>query len=763
MGESMDIFRLNNLYKLTKTSSRVAFAGSSVLFTGAVASQDGSNFEVEEVIVTAQKREQNLQDVPISITAITEESLSKLNIKNFADYVLQLPSVSSYQRRPGMGQIFMRGVSDGGNQNQSLTGPSVAIYVDDAPVTAIGDNLDVHIYDIDRIEVLTGPQGTLYGAASQAGNLRIITKKPINEFDAGANMGIESTSGGSGSNLLEGFVNIPLSQNSAIRLVGYRDKDGGYIDSVQDSITYPLSGITKTSANFVESDFNESVVEGYKAALRVNLSDSWTFDANLMSQQTETDGVWDHNPTALGDYNVSRFFDDSTDDDWSKFTATITGDLGFADLTFTTSTLDRDLEYLTDYSAYAAYSAYVEAYYTCYAYYYGDNCIDPSIQYENDTNQEIETREIRLTSKNQTKLNWIIGSFYTENTLDYNTQWRIPGILDALKVPLSVENYYQTDQVRVDEETALFGELYYQLTDQLKLTLGYRRFENETSLKGFVGTVFWPSYIGGTNRADNVNSRFSGKDSVSKFNLSYDINETTLVYLTLSEGYRPGGANRTTEVGATYDSDFLESTEIGLKTTLMDGRFRFNGAIYQQDWNDIQLAFFDPNISLLGLVDNLGQAESNGFEFDSRYIINDKATISVGYSSNDAELKENYFYRGTLRVAAGQDLPLTPDVKYNINLDYEVNENSFGQINYTFTDEMFNSDVFLGTREIQDSYSIVNASWTLVRGNKQLQFYVNNLTDETAELGRNYEDYVDLITVNRPRSIGIKFSWLLDK
>ena len=184
-----------------------------------------------------------------------------------------------------------------------------------------------------------------------------------------------------------------------------------------------------------------------------------------------------------------------------------------------------------------------------------------------------------------------------------------------------------------------------------------------------------------------------------------------------------------------------------MKTTLMDGRFRFNGAIYQQDWNDIQLAFFDPNISLLGLVDNLGQAESNGFEFDSRYIINDKATISVGYSSNDAELKENYFYRGTLRVAAGQDLPLTPDVKYNINLDYEVNENSFGQINYTFTDEMFNSDVFLGTREIQDSYSIVNASWTLVRGNKQLQFYVNNLTDETAELGRNYEDYVDLITV----------------
>ena len=111
----------------------------------------------------------------------------------------------------------------------------------------------------------------------------------------------------------------------------------------------------------------------------------------------------------------------------------------------------------------------------------------------------------------------------------------------------------------------------------------------------------------------------------------------------------------------------------------------------------------------------------------------------------------------------GEEIRTKVKKKYNINLDYEVNENSFGQINYTFTDEMFNSDVFLGTREIQDSYSIVNASWTLVRGNKQLQFYVNNLTDETAELGRNYEDYVDLITVNRPRSIGIKFSWLLDK
>ena len=201
---------------------------------------------IEEVIVTAQKRTESLQSVPISITALGSAELEDLNIDNFGDYVSQLPSVSFASRRPGQANLFMRGISEGGNSNQSLQGPSVAVYLNEQPVTAIGFNLDPHMYDIQRIEVLKGPQGTLYGAASQAGNLRIITNRPDPEkYAAGFDISAETISHGSDGYMAEGFVNVPLGDDAALRIVGYTDNDGGYIDAVSDSITYPLSGITQ--------------------------------------------------------------------------------------------------------------------------------------------------------------------------------------------------------------------------------------------------------------------------------------------------------------------------------------------------------------------------------------------------------------------------------------------------------------------------------------------------------------------------------------
>ena len=753
----MDIFRLEALNKAALSASRVAFVGSSVLFATSATADE----QLEEVVVTAQKREQNAQDIPMSISTLVGETLNELNIKDFADYVLQLPSVSSVQRRPGMGQIFMRGISDGGNSNQSLQGPAVAIYLDEAPVTAIGDNLDVHIYDINRIEVLSGPQGTLYGASAQAGNLRIITNKPTDEFDSGANFSLSTTDGGEPSNLVEGFVNIPLTDNAALRIVGFSDNEGGYIDAVSDSITYPLSGITRTNEGYVKSDFNEAMTKGYRAALRVDLSDSWTLDAKVMGQQTETDGVWDHEPERLGKYKVGRFFEDSQDDDWTKFSATITGDIGFADLTFTTSALDRDFEVLSDYSHYSV-NGYVEGYYTCYTYYFGD-CVDPSVQFENDTTQEVTTHELRIASKDNAKLNWILGTFYNESDLKYNSQWHVPTINPAAAVPTTKDLYYQTDQTRVDEETAHFGELYYQATDKILLTLGLRKFENETKLKGFVGTIWWPnSLYGSSTRPDNVNSGFKGDDTITKINLSYDINDKTLAYVTISEGYRPGGANRTTQLGATYEADYLENREIGIKHTSADGKFRLNAASYQMDWDDIQLGWFDSSISLLGLVDNVGKAESNGFELDATYLMTDKLQVSVAYSDNEATLKEDYLLRGAVEARAGQDLPFTPDTKYTLNINYDHSDTAFGQINYVKTDSMWN-DLFYDNRENQDAYGILNASWTLVRDNKLIQIFAENLTNEAAELFINNEDVQRLTTVNRPRTIGVKFSWKLKK
>ena len=752
----MNIFHAEKVHDAVVKTTKATAIASAVLVSANTIAQD--DMMIEEVIVSAQKKSENLQNVPISVTTLSADELDSLNIKDFADYVLQLPAASAVQRRPGQGQIFMRGISDGGNVNQSLQGPAVAIYLDESPVTMIGDNLDVHVYDIERVESLTGPQGTLYGAASQAGNLKIITKKPSSEFDSGFNLSAESTRGGDGSTMVEGFVNIPLSQNAALRFVGFNDRDGGFIDSVNDSITYPVSGITRSNEVFVEDNFNDAVKDGYRAALRVDLSENWKLDVNYMGQETSTNGVWDHNPDELGEYNVSRFYDDKTHDEWTRFSATVTGDLGFADLTFTTSSLERDFEVLSDYSHYSI-DGYVEGYYTCYEYYFGP-CVDPSIQFENDTHQEYDTTEVRLSSKEGEKFNWIIGAFQTENVTEYDSQWHVPAINPAAAVPGSDDLYYQTDQVRAEDESAVFGELYYQINDKMELTLGHRKFDNETTLKGFVGTVFWPNYIlGSSTRSDNVNSEYDGSDSISKINLSYQVDNNSMLYITRSEGYRPGGANRTSQLGATYDADFLTSTEFGFKSISMDGRLRLNGAMYQMDWDDIQLGWFDSSISLLGLVDNIGKANSNGFEIDAKYILSDTVTVAVGYANNEAVLKEDYVLRGVVEAKDGQDLPFTPDTKYNVTVNVDTGDTSSLQFNYVYVDEMWN-DLFYDDREMQDSYGIANLSFTTQVGeNSTMQIYMDNIFDEVAQLYINSEDIQRLTTVNRPTTVGVKFSW----
>ena len=241
--------------------------------------------------------------------------------------------------------------------------------------------------------------------------------------------------------------------------------------------------------------------------------------------------------------------------------------------------------------------------------------------------------------------------------------------------------------------------------------------------------------------------------------MSYQVDNNSMFYITRSEGYRPGGANRTTQLGATYDADFLTSTEVGFKSILMDGTLRLNGAMYQMDWDDIQLGWFDSSISLLGLVDNIGKANSNGFEIDAKYILNDSTTISFGYANNEAKLKEDYVLRGVVEAKDGQDLPFTPDTKYNVTVNIDTSDSSNIQFNYVFVDEMWN-DLFYSDREMQDSYAIANISFTTMVGeNASIQVYMDNIFDEVAQLYINSEDIQRLTTVNRPTTIGVKYSW----
>ena len=194
----------------------------------------------------------------------------------------------------------------------------------------------------------------------------------------------------------------------------------------------------------------------------------------------------------------------------------------------------------------------------------------------------------------------------------------------------------------------------------------------------------------------------------------------------------------------------------------MDGRLRLNGAMYQMDWDDIQLGWFDSSISLLGLVDNIGKANSNGYEIDAKYILSDTVSVALGYANNEAVLKEDYVLRGVVEAKDGQDLPFTPDTKYNVTINVDTGESSSLQFNYVFVDEMWN-DLFYDDRELQDSYAISNMSFTTQLGdNSTMQIYMDNIFDEVAELYINSEDIERLTTVNRPMTIGVRYSWNLN-
>ena len=769
---------------------QVPLVATSMLVAGAPPGVFAEDRVLEEVVVTATKRESNLQDVPLSLQVLSEQTLDELNIANFDDYINFLPSVSTQSVGPGQATIYMRGVSTGGDGNFSGVNPSVAVYLDEQPVTAIGRNLDVHIYDVARIESVAGPQGTLFGASSQAGTLRIITNQPdTNALYGGLDIGVATTEDGSESYSFEGFLNIPVSDNVAIRLVGFAQEDGGWIDEVPASITFPGSGISVSNSgnpdpnhNQVKSDTNDLSTQGLRAALGINLSENWSAVVSVIHQSHEADGLFaDQQNSAVGEGNIERFYNDESEDEWTQYGITLKGDVDFAELTLTASTLDREVSYDIDYTAYSAFSSYVEYYYTCDNYAF-ENCVDPRMQYEQDSDYKRHTFELRAQSQGDGRIGWVAGIFYEENKHEYSNKWHIPPIaatgkaINTLSARGETDLYFATIQERNDEETAFFGEISYQFTDKLSALAGFRSFDHEGTLEGFTGSFFscFDPVTGdrlgpGTPSSPNCGGglKHDEQDETYKFNVTYDINDNLMVYGTYSEGFRPGGANRfeTPAIPAIYNSDKLKNYEFGWKSMLFNGTLRFNGAIYRMYWEDVQFTRFDPTVSFVGLTANAGEAEINGFEADVHWAPTSSITLRAAISYNDAKLTKDYA-RDTTPGATpdapdGTDLPFTPDLKYTISGRFNFGNDMYSVVSYSYTDDSFN-DLFPVARVKQDDYAFLNASFGIQRDQWRAEVYINNITNESAELFINSRGGDNRVTTNRPRNAGVRFSYSFD-
>ena len=664
--------------------------GGTILSTSgtALAQQSGINDD-RDIVVTASKREENLQDVPMAITAIGTERLDELQVKEFQDVVKFLPSVTIQTLAPGFSQVYFRGVASGENANHSTSLPTVGTYLDEMPITTIQGALDIHAYDLARVEALAGPQGTLYGASSMAGTIRMITNKPDTSGTYGS-MGLElnSLAHGDVGGVAEGFVNVALSERAALRLVGWYRHDAGYIDNIAGSRTYPTSGITQTNDDLVEKNYNDVDTYGARLALGIELDDNWTVRPTVMGQIQKAHGSFaqERSKAVTGDLQTVQYNPERSDDKWIQAALTIEGKIGNWDLTVTGGHLRRKTLTDSDYSDYAYF--YDALYGSGAALKDNDgNLISPNQYIQGIDRYKRSFGEIRVASPADARIRFIGGLFWQRQSHNIEQNYRIDDLADNLQVPGTTDNIWFTKQLRVDRDYAAFGEVSFDITDRLTLTGGGRVYKFDNSLVGFFGysnpgysdnpiyLCQGPAIVAGSP-CTNLDKRTKKTDFIHKLNLTYKFTDDVMVYATWSRGFRPGGINRRGSLPP-YGPDRLDNYELGWKSSF--GPVRFNGAVYQEDWNNIQLSFLGDN----GLTEvrNAGIARIRGVEADLSYR-SGGFSLTLGGAYNDAKIRRDFCAiandafdcttPGNEELApAGSRLPVTSKFKGNAVARYD--------------------------------------------------------------------------------------------
>ena len=763
------------------------------------AQEDGaSRSGIEEITVTARKREESLQDVGGSIQALTGDDLKNPGLLNLEDTIRMLPSVTHVGGVAGANKIIFRGVSD--NPGAFIAASSSALYIDEQPLTQFSVNPEPRMIDIERVEALAGPQGTLYGDSSQSGTLRIITNKPDpTAFSANAEMMVRKGEDSSMSHEVSGWINMPLVEDKfAIRLVGYTAEDGGFIDNVLG--VSPMRG-TKNNANLVQDDINSVDFVGGRISAKWFVNDKWSITASAMHQSMEAKGLNDYDP-GVGDLQTVKFFRDTRDDEWTQGALTIEGSFGSVDVVSITSYFDRKLDYTFDRTTYSAYFNYnfcpLFATY-CWSgfsgaenHYFGAGGInvDPNTGYLNyysslpndqdtigfntqDQQNDRFTQEIRLSQTTE-NYRWVLGAFYEEKSESWEYRARTPEFLESLSYAYwtyiypgaasGVDPSWWLSGDDTDwEQWAIFGNFSYNLTDRLTAEVGVRFFDQEMDRFYFVDKPFLVGF------RDSTSPQGGNDDFVPKVTIEYDIDDDKMIYALYSEGFRAGGANRNrtpfTVFPQVYEPDLLKNFEVGAKTRWLDGRLQINATVYSGNWENYQIEAVDPSFRLCQpgeiadvdfcnqpfqvMVANVGDAEQFGVEFDLRAAPNDMVDLGLAVGYVKAETSEEF--EVTVPVPKGSQLPNVPELKFStfaqLNWPVMQGETAFLRGQYTWQDESLNQleaiapgapgDFTGAPQYVQPSYGIMDLRAGLTSDNWTLEGFVSNVFDERADLYNN--------------------------
>ena len=857
---------------------------------------------VPEVIVTANRREENLQHVPMTLQVLTGVTLAKLNVVTFDDFVTYLPGVIAHGVGPGQSNIYVRGLATGAGGEQ-LTGvvgsfPNVAVYLDEQSAQLPSRNLDVYAADLERIEILEGPQGTLFGAGAEAGVLRYITNKPkLDLTEAKVTAGYATTAHGGPSGSVTATLNIPLIPDRfAVRAVIYSEQRGGYIDNVPATFAraptdlgianhlggqVPTNSVVLNNSSIAARDINPVTYKGVRLEALYRINEDWDALIAQSNQSTEADGVsTEMAANALGESLPelsTQLFNPSHDQDHFGNTAvTINGRIGALKLLYAGSYLARNVDQVQDYTQYVRGGLYAD-YYQCVnpgPTFAAARCFTPSTTWHDVVRNTHQSHELRLSTPSEGRVRGVGGLFYENYQIQEQSEWSILTALPyfqpigpptgyftvngspllpngslvkfwsegAVFVPSPVTsinpdvrplgNGFFNDITRGYTQRAAYASLDVGLIPEtLTLTVGTRYSRTNTLEVGSsvgssigCGLLLYPtvpnpcvnhSYLVNID-AQHLDKAYSGY--TSRASLSWKVTEDALLYYTWSQGFRAGGFNRA-PVAPTFNSplaanghenqaqatlhggyvaavdfapDTLTNNEFGWKTQWMDRRLQWNGTLYQEDWNQTQVA-----LSVLGEVNfgvfvNGGSYRVRGVETSGVARVVTGLTVEAGAAWNHSELvrQATLLWRdGTpidfsaLSYSNGQPVanpsgpigsPLAgaPPFQGNIRVRYEFGRYSykaFAQIGAVHQSHSLATIFHLG-QDLQNNstvydlpaFTTLGAALGVAKGAWLVQLYAENLTDTHAQLYANYSQFYKAITVNRPRTMGLRFSYSFD-
>jgi len=724
---------------------------------GVTTSDTGS--QLEEVVVTATRREESIQRVPISINALTQNDLTEGGIKTIADIAAVTPGLQfdSPASPSTYNMITIRGL------NSNVGGSVVGIYLDDTPIQVrlsplgnVGNPYPV-TFDLNRVEVARGPQGTLFGAGAEAGTVRFISNEPsLTEFSGISHAELSTTEGGTPSYELGVAAGGPIVQDKiGFRVSAWTRQDGGYVDRLD-----PISG------NIVQRDSNEGYKSAFRGALTFLVADHVRITPSIYYQEARTS---DNGRflTALSDPSQGDFINpqepEATQDRLWVPNLKVDAGLSFADLTSTSSYIRRRITEHLDGTILTC--AIAGGCGNPLGIIYPGTAADRSVFL---TGQGLVgvTEELRLTSNQSDKLvSWVTGIFYDHrNQEDYATIGPMPGTSINLQDGI---------QDVIDEQIAAYAQADFHFTKQLTVTLGERIAKvKSTTVVNSQTTIFAAAAVSNTTLRETPNT--------PKIALSYQANDNNLFYISAAKGFRMGGGNDVplgtcpNFVGpATFDSDYVWSYEIGAKNTLFDNRLQVNSSVFHVNWSKIQQIVNLPCGALY--TTNTGNAVSNGFDLSVQALVTDRARVGVNVGYDNAYFTENVKDSyGNPLVYAGDKLGLLPQVNapWNVNLlmSYEIPilQDSkivlWGEYQYNsrnpgpFITQIPNSTNYAPVVNADPATNRVNARIGYKRGTLDVSLFVDNALNSHPVLGEQaFPPTVPLITAStfRPRTVGL--------